>query len=118
LNWLIDGARRYLGGEKDLTGPECVRIATTAYAETEDHTGRFFDESCSSDPDQRVEQTLLYAAYKDWCQSEGATALSSRAFAQRAREVAGLASPKEMLLSNSRKYYPGIGLIAGEEQQA
>jgi putative DNA primase/helicase len=118
LNWLIDGARRYLGGEKDLTGPERVRIATTAYAETEDHTGRFFDESCTLHPDQRAEQTRLYAAYKAWCQNEGAPTLSSRAFAQRARELVGLASPKEMVLSNSRKYYPGIGLLADEEQQA
>ncbi|MBB4890884.1 hypothetical protein FHS38_006977 [Streptomyces netropsis] len=58
----------------------------------------------------------LYAAYKAWCQNEGATAISSRAFAQRARELAGLASPKEMILSNSRKYYPGIGLLADEER--
>ncbi|CAM5489981.1 Putative DNA primase/helicase OS=Streptomyces griseomycini OX=66895 GN=FHS37_006883 PE=4 SV=1 [Streptomyces griseomycini] len=41
LNWLVEGARRYLAGDKDLAGPERVRIATTAYAETEDHTGRF-----------------------------------------------------------------------------
>ncbi|MEU3877744.1 phage/plasmid primase, P4 family [Streptomyces sp. NPDC029704] len=116
LTWLIDGARRYLAGDKDLTGPQPVRIATTAYAETEDHTGRFFEECCTLDPDHRVEQASLYAAYKTWCQNEGATAISSRAFAQRARELAGLASPKEMILSNSRKYYPGIGLLAEEER--
>ncbi|MEE1931219.1 phage/plasmid primase, P4 family [Streptomyces sp. TRM 70351] len=116
LAWLIDGARRYLSGDKDLTGPERVRIATTAYAETEDHTGRFFDECCALNPDYRTEQASLYAAYKAWCQAEGTTAISSRAFAQRARELAGLASPKEMILSNSRKYYPGIGLLADEER--
>ncbi|MFI9311103.1 DNA primase family protein [Streptomyces triculaminicus] len=116
LTWLIDGARRYLAGDKDLTGPQRVRIATTAYAETEDHTGRFFDETCSLGPDQRAEQASLYAAYKAWCHNEGATAISSRAFAQRARELAGIASPKEMILSNSRKYYPGIGLLAEEER--
>ncbi|WP_432095629.1 DNA primase family protein [Streptomyces sp. bgisy100] len=115
LGWLIDGARRYLNGDKDLTGPERVRIATTAYAETEDHTGRFFDECCSLNPDHRAEQARLYAAYKTWCQNEGAPAISSRAFATRARELIGLASPKEMILSNSRKYYPGIGLLTDEE---
>lgn len=46
LAWLIDGARRYLASDRDLTGPGRVRIATTAYAETEDHTGRFHDECC------------------------------------------------------------------------
>ncbi|MFD4482984.1 phage/plasmid primase, P4 family [Streptomyces sp. NPDC058471] len=116
LGWLIEGARRYLAGDKDLTGPQRVRIATTAYAETEDHIGRFFDESCVLSPDSRAEQARLYAEYKTWCQNEGAPVISSRAFAARARELVGLASPKEMILSNSRKYYPGIGLLAEEER--
>ncbi|MEU5901911.1 MULTISPECIES: phage/plasmid primase, P4 family [unclassified Streptomyces] len=117
LGWLIEGARRYLAGDKDLTGPARVRIATTAYAETEDHIGRFFDECCVLSPDSRAEQARLYAEYKSWCQNEGAPVISSRAFAARARELVGLASPKEMILSNSRKYYPGIGLLADEERE-
>jgi putative DNA primase/helicase len=115
LNWLIEGARRYLGGEKELTGPDRVRIATTAYAETEDHTGRFIGEACVLDAELRAEQAQLYAAYRAWCQHEGASAISSRAFAARVRETVGLASPKAMILSNQRKYYPGIGLLADEE---
>lgn len=115
LNWLIDGARRYLSGDKDLTGPERVRIATNAYAETEDHTGRFLSECCTLQPAQREEQAHLYAVYRSWCQNEGAPAISSRAFAARVRDVVGLTSPKEMILSNQRKYYPGIGLLADEE---
>jgi hypothetical protein len=81
LAWLIDGARRYRGGDRDLTGPERVRIATTAYAEAEDHTGRFYDECCRLGPDLRSEQTALYAAYTAWCHKEGAQIISSRAFA-------------------------------------
>ncbi|PNV30963.1 DNA primase [Streptomyces sp. DH-12] len=115
LYWLIVGAGRYLNGEKDLAGPERVRIATTAYAEIEDHTGRFLGESCRIGVGLRAEQAQLYAAYKDWCQNEGAPPISSRAFAARIRETVGLASPKEMILSNQRKYYPGIGLVADEE---
>ncbi|MFJ9041456.1 phage/plasmid primase, P4 family [Streptomyces sp. NPDC102406] len=115
LNWLITGARRYLGGEKGLLGPERVRIATTAYAETEDHVGRFLAESCRLEPALRAEQAGLYAAYKAWCHNDGAPAVSSRSFAARVREAVGLESPKEMILSNQRKYYPGIGLAADEE---
>lgn len=117
LSWLVDGARRYLAGERDLTGPERVRIATTAYAETEDHTGRFYEECCRMAPGLRAEQTALYAAYKTWCQNEGAPAMSSRAFASRTRELVGLASPKEMILSNQRKHYPGIGLLTDDERE-
>lgn len=118
LGWLIDGARHYLAGDRDLTGPERVRIATTAYAETEDHTGRFYEESCVLGHDLRAEQTALYAAYKTWCQNEGAPVMSSRAFAARTRELVGLASPKEMILSNQRKHYPGIGLLTDQERAA
>ncbi|MEU6594703.1 phage/plasmid primase, P4 family [Streptomyces sp. NPDC046881] len=118
LSWLIDGARRYLTGDRDLSGPQRVRIATTAYAETEDHTGRFYEECCVLGPDLRAEQTALYAVYKTWCQNEGAPAMSSRAFASRTRELVGLASPKEMILSNQRKHYPGIGLLTDQERDA
>ncbi|MBZ4018035.1 DNA primase family protein [Streptomyces purpurogeneiscleroticus] len=117
LAWLIDGARRYLGGEKDLTGPERVRVATTAYAETEDHMGRFLNESCKIDTGLRAEQKHLYLAYTRWCESEGATPVSSRAFAARVREVLGMSSPKDMATSNSKKYYPGIGLIADTTEE-
>ncbi|MFD8573329.1 phage/plasmid primase, P4 family [Streptomyces sp. NPDC059639] len=117
LGWLIDGARRYLAGDRDLTGPERVRIATSAYAETEDHTGRFYDETCALAPELRAEQTSLYSAYKRWCHNEGAPVMSSRAFAARTRELVGLASPKEMILSNQRKHYPGIGLLTDEERE-
>ncbi|MFF0050847.1 phage/plasmid primase, P4 family [Streptomyces sp. NPDC005498] len=118
LGWLIDGAHRYLAGDRDLAGPKRVRIATTAYAETEDHTGRFFEECCAVAAELRAEQTGLFKAYRDWCHNEGAPPVSSRAFAARARELAGLASPKEMILSNQRKYYPGIGLLTDEEREA
>ncbi|MFI1734574.1 phage/plasmid primase, P4 family [Streptomyces acidicola] len=112
IEWLITGARRYLGGERDLTGPERVRVATAAYAETEDHTGRFVAETCALDPDLRAEQTRLHDAYRAWCRTEGVHPVSSRALAARIRETVGLASPKAMVLSQQRKYYPGIGLLA------
>ncbi|WP_434600670.1 DNA primase family protein [Streptomyces sp. A5-4] len=112
LNWLISGARRYLTGPRDLTGPQQVRTATTAYAETEDHTGRFLGECCTLDPAMRAEQAQLYSSYKNWCQLEGSNPVSSRAFAARVRENVGLATPKDMILSNQRKFYPGIGLNA------
>ncbi len=112
LAWLVDGAARYLAGEKDLTGPERVRVATTAYAETEDHMGRFLSENCKIEAGLRAEQKHLYLAYTRWCEAEGATPVSSRAFAGRVRETLGMTSPKQMATSNSKKYYPGIGLIA------
>ncbi|MDH6145933.1 MULTISPECIES: DNA primase family protein [Kitasatospora] len=117
LNWLITGAGRYFNGHKDLTGPRSVQTATSAYAETEDSVGRFIAEACKIADGLRAEQAQLYGAYSRWCGAEGANPVTARAFAARVRETLGMTSPKDMVLSNSRKYYPGIGLLADEEPQ-
>ncbi|MFF4384987.1 phage/plasmid primase, P4 family [Kitasatospora sp. NPDC001547] len=117
LAWLIEGARRYFAGDKDLAGPEAVQTATTAYAETEDHVGRFLGEACRIGDGMRAEQAQLYGAYTRWCGSEGSNPVSARAFAARVRETLGMTSPKEMVLSNSRKFYPGIGLITDDTEE-
>ncbi|MGW4412601.1 DNA primase family protein [Nonomuraea sp. NPDC004702] len=111
LAWLVAGARRYLSGEKDLSGPQRVRLATESYQVTEDALGRFIADACTLDASKRAEQTSLYTAYTRWCGAEGATPVSARNFAARIRDTLKMASPREMVLSNSRKFYPGIGLI-------
>lgn len=115
LQWLIEGARRYLTTRDPLEGPDRVRLATTAYATTEDHIGRFLTERCIRDTenpaDLRVEQGLLYAEYTSWCNAgEGVRAATTRAFATRVRQELNLGSPADMIKSNGRKYYPGIAL--------
>ncbi|MFI9628907.1 phage/plasmid primase, P4 family [Streptomyces sp. NPDC052042] len=116
LHWLTEGARRYLATRDTLAGPDRVRIATTAYANTEDHIGRFLTECCIHDPERpelRVEQGLLYASYSTWCTtSEGIRPATTRTFATRVRQEVGLASPADMIKSNGRKFYPNLALAA------
>ncbi|GAA3483214.1 DNA primase family protein [Streptomyces yanii] len=119
LQWLIEGARRYLATRDPLEGPDRVRIATSAYATTEDHIGRFLTECCTRDTgtgtDLRVEQGLLYAEYTTWCNAgEGVRAATARVFATRVRQELNLGSPADMIKSNGRKYYPGIALLEDE----
>ncbi|MGW0345990.1 DNA primase family protein [Streptomyces anthocyanicus] len=110
LHWLVTGARNYLNGSRDLTGPPRVQAADLAYAESEDQVGRFLAERCVLAPGMRAEQGRLYSSYKEWCELEEAAPVSSRAFAARVRDTVGIASPKEMILSNQRKFYAGLGL--------
>ncbi|MFJ3673793.1 phage/plasmid primase, P4 family [Streptomyces sp. NPDC090106] len=120
LNWLIEGARRYLATRDPLHGPASVRLATEAYEKTEDHIGRFMTERCTRgadgrpDPDLRVEQKLLYETYLRWCGDEGIRPGTSRAFAGRIRQEIGLSSPTEMIKSNNVKLYPGLALLADD----
>ncbi|MFC8349576.1 phage/plasmid primase, P4 family [Streptomyces sp. NPDC057280] len=111
LNWLIEGARRYLATRDPLHGPASVRLATEAYEKTEDHIGRFLTERCTKGSDLRVEQKLLYETYGYWCSDEGIRPATSRAFASRIRQEVGLSSPSEMIKSNDVKLYPGLGLL-------
>ncbi|MDX3434329.1 phage/plasmid primase, P4 family [Streptomyces sp. ME01-18a] len=120
LYWLIEGARRYLATRDPLVGPSSVRLATEAYAKTEDHIGRFLTERCTttSGPgphsELRVEQKLLYETYVRWCTDEVIRPATSRAFAGRVRQELSLASPAEMIKNNNRKLYPGLALLAAE----
>ncbi len=60
-----------------------------------------------------MEQGQLYSAYAAWCNSgEGTRPTTTRAFATRVRNELGLATPSDMIKSNGRKFYPGIGLLA------
>ncbi|MFF2412313.1 phage/plasmid primase, P4 family [Streptomyces sp. NPDC058092] len=117
LHWLVTGAHRYLNGPRDLTGPPHVRTATHTYARAKDPATRFLTERCTPDPTKRTEQTQLYTSYRNWCQHQDTTPISSRAFAARVRETIGITTPKEMILSNQRKYYPGITLNPEPEQK-
>jgi putative DNA primase/helicase len=94
-------------------------VATTEYAQTEDHIGRFLNEWCIREVDSpaelRVEQGMLYSTYQGWCTAgEGIRPASPRAFATRVRQELGLTSPATMIKSNGRKYYPGIALMEAE----
>lgn len=128
LHWLIEGAQLYLATRDPLTGPASVRMATQAYATTEDHIGRFLTECCTSattsrtgergQGDLKVEQGLLYAAYSSWCSTgEGIRPATARAFATRVRQELALASPADMMKSSGKKYYPGLALLADDEPE-
>ena len=71
----------------------------------DDHVWGRYRGSCCLAPDLRAEQTALYAAYKTWWHNQGAQVISSRAFAARTSELVGLASPKEMKVSNHQLDY-------------
>ncbi|MFI8105893.1 phage/plasmid primase, P4 family [Streptomyces sp. NPDC086023] len=125
LHWMVQGARAYLATKPSLVGPNVVRTATQAYANTEDHIGRFLAECCTTAADGgdyrefKVEQGLLYRAYGTWCsEGEGLRPATVRAFATRIRAEVGIASPSEMLRSNGQKFYPGLALLGDPEQPA
>ncbi|MFJ6700851.1 phage/plasmid primase, P4 family [Streptomyces sp. NPDC091272] len=61
LHWLITGARRYLAGDRGLAGPQRVRTATAAYAETEERPARHPGERSRLPFGLRADRDRLYS---------------------------------------------------------
>ncbi|MDX2705666.1 phage/plasmid primase, P4 family [Streptomyces sp. PA03-6a] len=112
LHWLVQGAVDWFQTRDPLNGPVQVTAATESYAANEDHIGRFLEEECVLQPGARAEQGPLYEAYTKWCLNETQDPAGPRAFSGRVRQELGIASAADMIKTNGRKFYPGVGLKA------
>lgn len=121
LQWLIDGAVAYFDGDdRKLSGPDSVRLATQDYEESEDSVGQFVSECCVVGPHStyRAEQAQLRRAYETWCTTAGMRPVPVREFGNAVRRLAKMKSAKDMVKSNGRRHYVGIGLIEETHDQS
>lgn len=65
LNWILDGVRIWL--ERGLVVPDSVRAATDEYRADSDPVGRFLTECVEAAPNESVQASVMYEAYKAWC---------------------------------------------------
>lgn len=110
LHWVVQGAVDVFDG--GLRAPESVMAATRAYAEEEDHLGRFLESCCmrSASDQVRLETKKLRAAYEAWCHSESEVALKPQAFGRELKRRGINRSD-----SNGRAFYLGLSLLATED---
>lgn len=111
LHWVVQGAVDVFDG--GLRAPESVMAATRAYAEEEDHLGRFLESCCmrSGSEQVRLETKKLRAAYEAWCHTEGELALKPQAFGRELKRR-GISRSD----SNGRAFYLGLSLLATEDE--
>ena len=84
LKWAIQG---YLVWQKDGLGvPEEVKAATESYRTEMDDLGSFLTERCFELEMESAKASDLYAAYKEWCESNGERPSSQRALGMRLTE--------------------------------
>jgi putative DNA primase/helicase len=69
LAWMVEGARLYY--EEGLGQVEAVKQATRLYREDLDVVGSFLDDCCQSGEYYTVSKTLLYKAWRAWCEANG-----------------------------------------------
>jgi putative DNA primase/helicase len=81
LNWIVDGARAWLGGERDE--PDDVLTATRSFRGEEDVVGQFIAERCVVDRRRRVEVGALHDAFARWAHVNGLDGMSKTMFGRR-----------------------------------
>jgi putative DNA primase/helicase len=81
LNWLVKGASDYLRhgvGE----APASVRVATSSYRQSEDVLGSFLADTTDPSVTENTSSSVLYHAYKAWCDDRGERPGDVRNFAE------------------------------------
>ena len=71
LSWLIEGARKVIKANYQITRPQCVLDAIGAYREGNDWLGTFINECCEVDKSYQEKSGELYRRYREYCNENG-----------------------------------------------
>ncbi|MCH4007135.1 MAG: phage/plasmid primase, P4 family [Eubacterium sp.] len=88
LQWIIDGAVKFLQANCKIQRPTCVKSAIARYREENDWLGHFIKERCVVDSSYYQKSSSMYNVYQAYCAETGETKRSMHEF-KRAMERAG-----------------------------
>ena len=71
LAWLIEGAKKVIAANFQITMPDSVKTAIGAYRDNNDWLGNFINECCDVDKSFTVASGDLYTQYRDYCNANG-----------------------------------------------
>ena len=94
LQWIIEGAVRFIQEGKKIREPVCVVDAVEEYRAENDWLGRFISEECNTGDGMKEGAGALYERYRAWCDLSGEYTRSQRDFKE-ALEKAGYKWKKE-----------------------
>ena len=75
LQWIIDGAQKYIANDYKLRIPEDIQAAIKSYQEENDWAADFFAQRLSFEPNASATGTEIYDAYVAYCNSAGTVVL-------------------------------------------
>jgi putative DNA primase/helicase len=84
LAWMVRGC--LVWRREGLGEPEKVRSATEGYRAEMDVLAAFIEERCVIGPNARAQATVLYNAYRGWCEDAGERTEAQRSFGMRLAE--------------------------------
>jgi P4 family phage/plasmid primase-like protien len=71
LQWIIEGAKRFIQADYHIEQPECVKQAIAQYKEANDWLNNFIAERCEVDPRYKTRSSDLYKMYREHCEING-----------------------------------------------
>lgn len=104
LAWAICGLQDFIN-DPSWVSPK-VSEAIKEYQADSDPLHDFIQARCVVAPNAKVQSSVLYKAYYEWCEENKIHALSSTAFSMRLQERGGI----EKSRTNKAKIFIGIGL--------
>jgi putative DNA primase/helicase len=114
LAWAVRWAVAFAAGRKLHPFPSAVRVRTDAYRADEDKLGAFVAERVVYERNASVNVGVLFAAYRDWCESESIVPFDrmgqkafSRGFEERGHAVGRGRDAKNRVLFTGARLGPG-----------
>ena len=88
LQWIVDGAKQFIGSSFKIESPECVRNAIAEYRQENDWVCKFVATCCETGTGYTVSADALQRRYREYCESKEEQACSAGEL-KRSLEAAG-----------------------------
>ena len=113
LAWAIRGC---LDWQKEGLGiPAAVKDASQAYREESDVIGRFFDDCCILESGHQTQASLLYQAFRNWCERNGEKGYAANKFGAMVSKEKQLDRIRTRIDKKSCYVWKGIGVVSDLE---
>ena len=113
LAWAIRGC---LDWQKEGLGiPAAVKDASQAYREESDVIGRFFDDCCILESGHQTQASLLYQAFRSWCERNGEKGYAANKFGGLIGKEKQLERIRTRIDQKSCYVWKGIGVLSDLE---
>lgn len=109
LQWIIDGAQRFIQAGYRIDLPDCVKAAIDNYRADNDWIHQFLESKCDVGSEYRQASGALYTAYRTYCALSGDYTRSAADF-KRAMQDSGFECRK----TNAGAIYYGLTLKPSE----
>lgn len=107
LSWLIEGAKKVIAANYQISRPQCVLDAIGSYRDGNDWLGNFINECCEVDKSYQEKSGDLYNRYREYCNENGEYTRSTSDF-YAALEQAGYRKKK----TNHGNFIMGLSIIS------